>query len=64
MCILFNAIFQKKDFWKKSERILQRYIFTHTSECWINIAVEIWSGTENKTFPIMQISVEIEFRLT
>ena len=61
MSILFNAIFLKKDFWKKSEMILQRYIFIHTSE---NIAVEIWSGTERKPFPIMQISVEIEFRLT
>ena len=30
----------------------------------MNIAVEIWSGTERKIFPIMQISAEIEFRRT
>ena len=30
----------------------------------MNIAVEIWSGTERKIFSIMQISVEIEFRRT
>ena len=30
----------------------------------MNIAVEIWSGSERKIFPIMQIAAEIEFRRT
>ena len=48
-CNFFNAIFHKKDFWKKGKRFCRAI-----SIQWIlmNIAVEIWSGTEHKTFPM------------
>ena len=48
-CNFFNAIFHKRDFWKKGKRF-----WRDISIQWIlmNIAVEIWSGTERKTFPM------------
>ena len=48
-CNFFNAIFHKKDFWKKGKRFCR-----DISIQWIlmNIAVEIGSGTERKTFPM------------
>ena len=48
-CNFFNAIYHKKDFWKKGKRFCR-----DISIQWIlmNITLEIWSGTERKTFPM------------